>query len=93
MKTGTNNQLGRLGLAAAAIALAGCSAVPSFLGTGGTPVQQASAAQAGPPPRVQDCGIVTISSPTKYVCNDKVYTSFDLAKLRQDWEKSRKVER
>ena len=38
-------------------------------------------------PHVQDCAIVAISSPTKYACNGKVYTSFQLAKLRLDEEK------
>jgi hypothetical protein len=33
--------------------------------------------------RVQDCGIVAISSPSRYACPDgKVYTSFDLARAR-----------
>lgn len=77
--------LRQLGLAAAMLALAGCSAMaPSSPVTG---TQQAAA--AGPPPLVQNCGIVAISSPTRYVCNGKVYTSFQLAKLREDWEKKR----
>lgn len=65
----------RLGLAGALTALAGCAGViePQV---------------AGGPPRVQDCGIVTIGSPTKYACNNKTYTSFDLTKLRLDWEKT-----
>jgi hypothetical protein len=34
--------------------------------------------------RVQDCAIVAISSPTRYACPDgKVYTSFELARARQ----------
>ena len=34
--------------------------------------------------RVQDCGIVAISSPVRYVCADgKVYTSFELARARE----------
>ncbi len=37
-----------------------------------------------PAPRVQDCGLVAISSPPKYVCNGKVYTSTELAKIRND---------
>jgi hypothetical protein len=35
-------------------------------------------------PRVQDCGIVAISSPPKYVCGGKVYTATQLAKIRND---------
>lgn len=34
--------------------------------------------------RVQDCTIVAISSPSRYACPDgKVYTSFELARARQ----------
>jgi len=58
--------------------LAGCSALPSR--GWGNP-------GPGAPPLVQqDCAIVTISSPTRYACNGKVYTSFDLAKQRDAWE-------
>ncbi len=91
MKAGTNHQFGRFAITAAAIALAGCSAMPSLPGEKAAPARQN--AQSGPPPSVQNCGIVSISSPSKYVCNDKVYTSFDLANLRQDWEKNHPVER
>src|SRR5262249_13012767 len=41
----------------------------------------------GPPPRVQDCGLISSGSPTKYVCNGKVYTTFDLFRMRIAWEK------
>lgn len=35
--------------------------------------------------RVQDCGIVAISSPARFVCADgKVYTSFELARARAE---------
>ena len=34
----------------------------------------------------RDCAIVTISSPTRYACDGKVYTSFDLEKQRLAWE-------
>ena len=76
----------RLGLAVATIALAGCAEMPSFLG-GGPPPQQMAGGDV-PPPMVQNCGIVSIASPTKYACDGKVYTSFDLLKLRLAWEKS-----
>jgi hypothetical protein len=35
-------------------------------------------------PRVQECGVVAISSPPKYVCGGKVYTATQLAKIRND---------
>ena len=62
-----------------ALGVAGCASVMGDPGS-----QQA----ANSPPRVQNCGIVGISSPSKYVCDGKVYTSFELAKLRLEWEKS-----
>lgn len=64
--------------------LCGCSALP-WSGTGG---RSGTSNIAGAPPRVQDCGIVSISSPTKYACNGKVYTTFELVKLREDWTKN-----
>ncbi|MGH7933691.1 MAG: hypothetical protein ACREQN_11080 [Candidatus Binataceae bacterium] len=39
-------------------------------------------------PRVENCGVVSISSPSKYVCNGKVYTTFQLAKLRENQGKT-----
>ena len=75
----------RLGLVAGMFAVSGCAATP--WGGGGSSYQQVAAADR-PPPMVQDCGIVGIGSPTKYACNGKVYTSFDLLKLRLDWEKT-----
>jgi hypothetical protein len=76
----------RLGLAAGMVAVSGCSGMHSYLGNDPSPQQVASADT--PPPRVQNCGIVGIGSPTKYACNGKVYTSFDLLRLRLAWEKN-----
>ena len=39
---------------------------------------------AQPVPRVQDCAVVQTGSPSRFACNGKVYTSFQLAKLRED---------
>ncbi len=64
------------------LGISGCSAMPF----GGASAPQASA--TAPPPMVQNCGIVSIGSPSNYACDGKVYTAFQLAKLRQDWEKS-----
>jgi len=70
-------------MAASAVMLvagAGCGmAMPAW-----TPTQTSGTARA---PRVEDCAIVAISSPTRYACNGKVYTSFQLAKMRMDDEK------
>ena len=72
-------------LAVATIALAGCAGMQPH-GSGSS--YQKVAAADRPPPMVQNCGIVGIGSPTKYACDGKVYTSFDLLKLRRDWEKN-----
>lgn len=70
-------------------------AITFLLGAGGCSVMQAvkpsepnqvATASTALPPFVQDCAIVTISSPTRYECKGKTYTSFELKKLRTDWE-------
>jgi hypothetical protein len=63
---------------------AGCETIRSTIAPSWTPGEQASSAEI---PRVQDCVIMNVSSPTKYVCNGKTYTSFQLAKLRMDEDK------
>ncbi len=72
-------------LAATAALAAGCAGVSP--GTMVTPAATGRSAASGPVPRVQDCGVVSISSPAKYVCGGKVYTTFQLAKLREQEEK------
>lgn len=37
---------------------------------------------SGPEPRVENCATVGVGSPTKYACNGKVYTSLQLADIR-----------
>lgn len=78
------SQFMRLGLCAVMITVASCSSM-QHPGGGGSPQQLAAGDR--PPPMVQNCGIVTIGSPTKYACKGKTYTSFDLLKLRLAWEK------
>jgi hypothetical protein len=72
----------RLSLATAMLVVSSCAWIQPG---GGQPRQVASADV--PPPMVQNCGIVSIGSPTKYACNGKTYTSFELLKLRLAWEK------
>ena len=68
------------------VSVAGCATGQNT----GTPAGTASqTAAAKPIPRIEDCAIVGISSPSKFVCNGKVYTSFQLAKLRMDAEKKK----
>ncbi len=63
---------------------AGCAMIQGTVTPAWTPSQTAGTARA---PRVEDCAIVAISSPTRYACNGKVYTSFQLAKMRMEEEK------
>jgi hypothetical protein len=72
------------GCLAALTAVTGCSGMrmqlPGLTGS----AQPTSANSANPLPIVQNCGIVAIGSPTKYACDGKVYTSFELARLREN---------
>lgn len=77
-----------IGTPAIVFVFAGCAVVTSSLSTSNNPGPQAVSTPHGLPPLVQDCGIVGISSPTKYVCDGKVYTSVELARLREDWAKN-----
>ena len=54
----------------AAQLLVGCSM--------GNPIMSSS----GPGPHAEDCAIIQQATPTKYVCNGKVYTSIQLANIR-----------
>ncbi|HEY6418304.1 MAG TPA: hypothetical protein VIX59_04805 [Candidatus Binataceae bacterium] len=40
-----------------------------------------------PPPAIQNCALVAISTPSRWACNGKTYTAYELAKARMDWEK------
>jgi hypothetical protein len=64
--------------------IAGCETIKGTVTPAWTPSQTAGTTKV---PRVEDCAIVAISSPTRYACNGKVYTSFQLAKLRMEEEK------
>jgi hypothetical protein len=70
--------------AAMIVSTAGCATVQSMTTPAWTPSQTAGTKQM---PRVEDCAIVSISSPSRYACNGKVYTSFQLAKWRMAEEK------
>lgn len=50
----------------------------------------AAAKPGDPPPKVENCAVVTISTPPKYACNGKVYTSYELQHLREKWEAAHK---
>ncbi len=57
---------------------AGCATMPTVA----TPATGATA--QAEQPHIWDCGLVSIGSPSKYACNGKVYTAFQLAKIRAD---------
>jgi predicted phosphoribosyltransferase len=57
--------------------LAGCGSLAIQ-----NPIASTSTAQSIP--RVQDCAVLSTGSPSRFACNGKVYTSFQLAKLRED---------
>jgi len=78
------SKMGLLIASTAIMASVGCATITSTVTPAWSPNQTARTMAA---PRVEDCAIVGISSPTKYACNGKVYTSFQLAKLRMDEEK------
>ncbi len=91
--------------AAAALMIAGCAAAtlaqttpqPAIASAPADPplktaagVSAARAVRNDPPPKVENCAIVTISSPAKYACNGKVYTTYELQHLREKWEAANK---
>jgi hypothetical protein len=78
MKVVSRSRLANLATAALVTLACGCGAM-NF-----TPTGTASHAAATPPLRVQDCGVVSTGTPNRFVCNGKVYTSYQLAKLRED---------
>jgi hypothetical protein len=72
-------EAGKLMMSASmAVLLAGCAyqAIP-----GRSP---GAIAQATPVPRVQNCAVLNTGTPSRFACNGKVYTSFQLAKIRED---------
>lgn len=90
MRLKINSQIGRVVIAAGLIAvtLAGCSSMGSK-SSGSFPPPGAAMANGkptGPPPKVEECGLTNSGSPTKYVCNGKTYTTFQLYKMRTDYE-------
>lgn len=66
------------------------SAFLALVGCAGTVPESVVAQRSGQEavgkviPRVQDCGVLDTGTPSRFVCNGKVYTAFQLAKLRED---------
>ncbi len=59
-----------------AFSIAGCA---SFR----PPTAVASTNGTQPIPRVQNCAVLNTGSPSRFACNGKVYTSFELAIIRE----------
>ncbi len=64
-------------------ALSGCATVSSLSGRSQAPGETTQVA-AKPIPRAQNCGVLDAGTPTRFVCDGKVYTSYQLAKLREE---------
>jgi hypothetical protein len=58
----------------------------ALLVSGCAVVERSGPARTTEIPRVQDCALVSASSPSKFVCKGTIYTSFELAKLREGTE-------
>jgi hypothetical protein len=72
-----------VGLIFFATAVCGCASQTARL-----PSQEPQAA-ATPIPYVRNCAVLNTGSPSRFACNGKVYTSFQLAKIRE--EEAKKV--
>jgi hypothetical protein len=70
--------------------IGGCAATSDPAGNAAADPQGSSAAakvaRQDPPPKVQNCAIVTLSTPVLYACNGKVYTEYQLQHLREKAE-------
>jgi hypothetical protein len=76
--------LGGAGLALLASGLAGCTAILPQAGWGPPP--------PGAPPLVQNCALLQMASPPRWACDGKVYTAFDLERMRLAWETAQNTE-
>jgi len=74
MKTFPRARYARLAAVALTVFAGGCA------GFGPPFANQA----AGTAPLVQNCAVLNTGTPSRFACNGKVYTSFQLAKLRED---------
>jgi hypothetical protein len=79
-----NQLLASAVIASALTGLAGCVGVASESAVTRGPGAAISQTADKPIPRVQDCGVLNTGTPSRFVCDGKVYTSFQLAKLRED---------
>jgi len=85
MRDPTGSRLAVWTVAGAMLLLCGCTNANQITGYDFNNLQKPffrDATMEGPP-RVQNCGIIAISTPTGYECNGKKYTSVQLADIRE----------
>lgn len=72
-------------VAGAMLVLCGCANVNQVVGYDFNNLQKPffRDAKMEGPPRVQNCGIIAISTPSQFECNGKKYTTVELADIRQ----------
>jgi hypothetical protein len=87
-----NSQFLKVSIAVGAIALtlAGCYSSTSS-GSFPPPGTAMVNGHPCPPPNVSACKMLSSGSPTKYVCNGKTYTTFDLNRMRMACEKQQQA--
>jgi hypothetical protein len=78
-----NKLLAARALAIGLVALSGCATISSLSQTS-QPPGGATQVASKPIPRVQNCGVLDAGTPSRFICNGRVYTSYQLAKLRED---------
>ncbi len=84
MKLGAVGRFGLGVITGAALAtVVGCAATPQMRQGAAAVPADANIAAKSPAPKVQDCGIVTLSTPVLYACNGKVYTEYALQHIRE----------
>jgi hypothetical protein len=77
---------GKLAALAAALLLAGSVCAQAGASTNSGPARSKNSTAgttSDPPPNVQDCTNITVSTPTLYACNGKVYSAYKLTQLRE----------
>lgn len=79
-----SSRFARGALALVVVATAGCATVTETLSSSSTQTAAAPKAAPTPVPYVENCVETNVGSPSKFVCNGKSYTSFQLAKIRED---------
>ena len=89
VNTITHAHRARLAAVSIAALVCGCAAIHH---TSSAPPGAIAQAAPTPIPLIQNCAVVNIGSPSKFACNGKVYTTFELAKIREQAAKNAATE-